>query len=179
MSSNTLTGKSNFKLYFKSLKRCELFISSLCCLGILVSLYALQVEIYKSRDKNYSAYCDIGPFSCSKVFMSRYGKGFGLMPDDSMFNLPNSIYGLIFFIIQLLLLLFRNNAVSLQLKIFLSILANIGSVYLASILYYELKDFCLVCFSLYLVNAFLLFFNYKHYQYYKFLRGLNKKKRET
>jgi len=27
----------------------------------------------------------------------RYGKGFGLFPKDSMFNIPNSIYGLAFY----------------------------------------------------------------------------------
>lgn len=36
-------------------------------------------------------------------FWNRYGKGFGLMPEDSFLNQHNSIYGLIFFIIQLLL----------------------------------------------------------------------------
>ena len=34
---------------------------------------------------------------------SKYGKGFGLMPENSILNQHNSIYGLIFFIIQLLL----------------------------------------------------------------------------
>jgi len=28
----------------------------------------------------------------------RYGKGFGLFPKDSMFNIPNPIYGLAFYI---------------------------------------------------------------------------------
>ncbi len=72
-SSGQMTNEksTNYKTYLKSLKRCELFLSSLNCLGILLALYALQVEIYKGRDKNYSAYCDIGPFSCSKVFTSR------------------------------------------------------------------------------------------------------------
>jgi hypothetical protein len=69
-TSGGANDKSNYKSYLKSLKRCELIMSSLNCLGILLALYALQVEIYKERDKNYTAYCDIGPFSCTKVFSS-------------------------------------------------------------------------------------------------------------
>ena len=48
---NQIKDKSSYKLFLKSLKRCELFLSSFCCLGILISLYALQVEIYKAKDK--------------------------------------------------------------------------------------------------------------------------------
>ena len=73
-ASNGISGndKSNYKSYLKSLKRCELIMSSLNCLGILLALYALQVEIYKGRDNSYTAYCDIGPFSCTKVFTSKF-----------------------------------------------------------------------------------------------------------
>ena len=113
-----------YKGYLKKLKHLELIISFLCILGIFICLYSIQVEIYKSRDKNYVAYCDINDWiSCSRVFnskyfsifffsnlhfivvsfLNRYGKGFGLMPENSIFDQHNSIYGLVFFIIQLLL----------------------------------------------------------------------------
>jgi len=157
--------KSLYKQSLKKLKRVELIVSSICVFGILICLYSLQVEIYSQRDKGYTALCDIGPFSCSKVFNSKYGKGFGLLPEDSPLNLPNSIFGLVFFIMQLLLLLFRNNQKALKMKIFLSVMANLGSVYLGCILYFVLQDFCIVCCSLYVVNAFLLFFNYRHFKY--------------
>jgi vitamin-K-epoxide reductase (warfarin-sensitive) len=199
--ATSISGNDNVNYkstYTKSLKRYELIMSSLNCVGILLSLYAFQVEIHKENDKSYTAYCDIGPFSCTKVFTSklvliifryvkmginklcyflRYGKGFGLIPKDSVFNLPNSIYGLIYFAIQLLLLIFRNNSRVLQFKLLLSVIANIGCVHLAGILYFILHDFCIVCFMVYVVNAFLLFYNYKHYQLFKSLNSeINKKK---
>ena len=44
----------------------------LCLLGMLVSVFALYVEINKERNSDYRAICDISEsVSCSTVFMSR------------------------------------------------------------------------------------------------------------
>ena len=46
----------------------------LCVFGIVLSVYALHVELSKERDPDYRAVCDLGESdSCSKVFTSRYG----------------------------------------------------------------------------------------------------------
>ncbi len=46
--------------------------------GLLLSAYALFVEIAKTSDTGYVAACDINAWvSCSRVFASPYGKGFG------------------------------------------------------------------------------------------------------
>ncbi|XP_064835471.1 vitamin K epoxide reductase complex subunit 1-like protein 1 [Oncorhynchus masou masou] len=79
-----------------------------CVLGILLSLYAFHVETEKSRDSNYRAMCDVSnSISCSKVFTSRWGRGFGLLGsifgNDSAMNQPNSVYGIVFYVFQLLL----------------------------------------------------------------------------
>lgn len=43
-----------------------------CCLGILVSAYALYVETRKHKDSKYKAACDLGEnMSCSRVLTSR------------------------------------------------------------------------------------------------------------
>ena len=64
--------KQNYRNYLKNSKLMEKLISSICIFGILVCLYAFQVEIHKSKDKGYVAYCDISSFiSCSKVFTSK------------------------------------------------------------------------------------------------------------
>ena len=36
------------------------------------------------------------------LFFLRWGKGFGLVQADSILNQPNTIYGIIFYIVQLL-----------------------------------------------------------------------------
>ncbi len=64
--------KQLYKEYLKKLKHLEVVIAFLGILGIFICLYSIQVEIYKTRDKNYVAYCDISDFiSCSKVFNSK------------------------------------------------------------------------------------------------------------
>ena len=93
-------------------------------LGLCLSLYALHVEtevsprlkthneaswrtwnhpFQASKDPEYTALCDISSLqmSCSKVFTSKYGKGFGLvsliLPEDHPANQPNSVYGIVFY----------------------------------------------------------------------------------
>lgn len=86
------------------IKRSELYIALTCVIGIILCLYTIKIEIFKDRDSNYKALCDFNEWiSCSKVFTSKYGKGFGLMPADSFLDQPNSIFGLAFFLIQLIL----------------------------------------------------------------------------
>ncbi|MEQ2256733.1 Vitamin K epoxide reductase complex subunit 1-like protein 1 [Ilyodon furcidens] len=79
-----------------------------CLLGILLSLYAFHVEREKARDPTYMAMCDVSSsISCSKVFSSRWGRGFGLLGsifgNDSVLNQRNSVYGILFYAFQLLL----------------------------------------------------------------------------
>ncbi len=53
----------------------------LAVLGFVLSAYALYVEVAKTTDTGYVAACDINAWvSCSRVFSSPYGKGFGLLP---------------------------------------------------------------------------------------------------
>ena len=57
----------------------------------------------KIADENYVALCDIDEtVSYSKVFTSKYGKGFGLVEllngdENHPLNQPNSLYGIIFY----------------------------------------------------------------------------------
>lgn len=45
----------------------------LCVIGLILSVYALHVELSHERDPEYRAMCDLGEsVSCSKVFSSRY-----------------------------------------------------------------------------------------------------------
>ena len=76
-----------------------------------------------------------------------------------------------------LVLLQRNN-LALKLKLFLSVVSNLGNFYLAYILYFVLKDFCIVCVSFYVINGILLVVNYKQAKCHSKLNDFisNKKK---
>ncbi|XP_025130970.1 vitamin K epoxide reductase complex subunit 1-like protein 1 isoform X1 [Bos indicus] len=81
---------------------------AVCAAGILLSIYAYHVEREKERDPEHRALCDLGPWvKCSAALASRWGRGFGLLGSifgkDGVLNQPNSIFGLIFYILQLLL----------------------------------------------------------------------------
>ncbi|KAG5854712.1 vitamin K epoxide reductase complex subunit 1 [Anguilla rostrata] len=137
----------------------------LCVFGLVLSVYALHVEVSRERDPEYRAMCDLAQsVSCSKVFTSRWGRGFGLVqllvPKDSALNQPNSVLGIIFYTLQLAL----GHSVSKRAALFLVVSSWVsvaGSLYLAAVLVFVLGDFCVVCVSTYLVNFALLYINLK------------------
>ncbi|XP_076007855.1 vitamin K epoxide reductase complex subunit 1 [Genypterus blacodes] len=135
----------------------------LCIFGFVLSIYALHVEFSKESNPSYRAMCDLGEsVSCSKVFTSRWGRGFGLVEiflgRDSALNQPNSVLGIIFYTLQMGLGLSLSKRAVLFL-VLASWVSVAGSLYLASILAFVLGDFCMVCISTYIVNFALLFTN--------------------
>lgn len=131
----------------------------LCIIGVSLSLYALYVEVAKEANASYKALCDISPsVSCSKVFTSKYGRGFGivgeLLGEDHLLNQPNSIPGIIFYSIIILLGEMKSyKAAKVQRILVFS--SNFMSIYLAYLLYFVLNDFCVICVSTYIVNLLL------------------------
>ncbi|XP_020494540.1 vitamin K epoxide reductase complex subunit 1 [Labrus bergylta] len=137
----------------------------LCVFGLCLSVYALYVEQSRERDPDYRAMCDLGEsVSCSKVFTSRWGRGFGLVQffvdKDSLLNQPNSLLGIIFYTLQMGLGMFVSKKAVVFL-VFSSWVSVAGSLYLATILTFVLGDFCMVCVSTYIINFALLFTNLK------------------
>ncbi|XP_067100204.1 vitamin K epoxide reductase complex subunit 1 [Osmerus mordax] len=136
---------------------------TLCIVGLVLSVYALHVEFSRERDPEYRAMCDLGDsVSCSKVFTSRWGRGFGLVQyfadKDSALNQPNSVLGIIFYTLQLALGQ-SGSARAAFLLVAASWVSVAGSLYLACILVFVLADFCMVCVSTYVVNFALLYTN--------------------
>ncbi|XP_078063522.1 vitamin K epoxide reductase complex subunit 1-like protein 1 isoform X1 [Mustelus asterias] len=136
-----------------------------CGLGLALSLYAFHVESSKERDATYRAMCDISEsVSCSKVFTSRWGRGFGLLGGifghDSVLNQPNGVYGVIFYLLQVLLSLTDSAMAAIALAAS-SVVSLAGSLYLAYVLFLVLHDFCLVCVTTYALNGLLFLLNYK------------------
>ncbi|XP_026492406.1 vitamin K epoxide reductase complex subunit 1-like protein 1 [Vanessa tameamea] len=134
-----------------------------CLLGILISTYALYVEMAAEMKPGYKALCDISEHaSCSKVLTSKYGKGLGIMPKDSPFKLPNCVYGVMFYSIMIFLTTFNVTSV-VKVQIALSITSLATCVYLAYLLIFVLRDFCVVCVSTYLLNIIVaILLNKKH-----------------
>ena len=121
-------------------------VTGLCLVGISLSLYAYYVETRKLNDPTYRAACDIGErMSCSRVLTSRWGRGFGLLPADSILNIPDSLFGLIYYCLSLILNRFSTSQTTARLRVLLSVLVNLGSVYLGYVLYFILQDICFVC----------------------------------
>lgn len=157
-----MTSKSNFIGVPKWERTTRI---ALCILGFMLSVYALHVELSRERDPEYRAMCDLGDsVSCSKVFTSRWGRGFGLVQyfagKDSALNQPNSVLGIIFYTLQLSLGQSSSGRAAFFLVLF-SWVSVAGSLYLACILAFVLGDFCMVCVSTYIVNFALLYTNQK------------------
>eukprot|EP01027_Heterolobosea_sp_BB2_P009256 GEZU01013666.1.p1 GENE.GEZU01013666.1~~GEZU01013666.1.p1 ORF type:complete len:175 (+),score=36.22 GEZU01013666.1:33-527(+) len=130
---------------------------ALCCVGIFLSLYAYYVEIKSNQDPNYSPLCNINDsISCTRVFNSKYG---------SIFYIPNSILGALFFSTALAMCYFKQY----DLVFLMSCCGAAGNLLFAYLLYFKLHDFCIVCNLIYLTTFALLFASYRelreHVQY--------------
>ncbi|KAL4647783.1 vitamin K epoxide reductase complex subunit 1-like protein 1-like [Arapaima gigas] len=140
-----------------------------CVLGVLLSAYALHVQRQNATDPTYEAMCDVGSaVSCSRMLSSRWGRGFGLLGSifgkNGAMNQPNSVYDLVFYVFQLLLGM-TVSAMAALILMTTSIVSVMGSLYLSYILYFVLKDFCIVSVTTYLLNLVLFVLNYKRLVY--------------
>ncbi|XP_050682186.1 vitamin K epoxide reductase complex subunit 1-like protein 1 [Leptidea sinapis] len=120
--------------------------------GILVSTYALYVELVAEANPTYKALCDISErASCSKVLTSKYSKGFGFAAEGSALKVPNCVYGIIFYCLMIFLSTL-NHTIAGNLQLLLCSTSLLTCLYLAYLLAFVLKDFCVVCVSTYFVN---------------------------
>ncbi|XP_065335089.1 vitamin K epoxide reductase complex subunit 1-like protein 1 [Cloeon dipterum] len=144
-----------------SIKQLNRVVMALAAVGVVLCVYTYVVETKKELDSSYEAMCDINEhISCTKVFTSEYGKGFGLVRliagEDSAFNVPNPVYGLVMYSSIFLFSLSPTSLTLSLIQVCQCVLANIGSIYLGCILYFVLQDFCIVCVTTYVVNFVLL-----------------------
>jgi len=120
----------------------------LAILGILISIYSIYIERKHTKQKDYKALCDIRDnVSCSKSFNSKYAK---------IFFIPNSVIGLIFYI-MIIVLIYLNYP---KIIFYLSIISVLTSLYLAYISYFKLKNYCIVCNLSYIINILILIFSF-------------------
>jgi vitamin-K-epoxide reductase (warfarin-sensitive) len=116
----------------------------LATIGFVLALYAFYVENQLREEKHYVPACDIkSNMSCSKAFTSLYGR-LGLV--------PNSLYGMFFYGLIFVLALGGYSTMI----IVLALLATLGTIYLAYVSFVKMKNYCLVCCGIYVVNILLL-----------------------
>ncbi|XP_053998311.1 vitamin K epoxide reductase complex subunit 1-like protein 1 [Hylaeus anthracinus] len=149
-------------------------ITLACVLGFAASYYAYVLGIAKEEDNSYEAMCDISErVSCTKAFLSEYGKGFGIIPESSPLYMLNSVYGLIFYTLVGALSTINKYSTS-AIVVALAVASNLATIYLAYILYMQ-NNICVICVSLYIINAIILILAVKKHR--KLSRnGTNKNK---
>ena len=142
--------KSLNKAFCSKDNNMALSLIQICSLaGLFLSVYSLHIEKRFAESKEYRAVCDISNrISCTKLFSSRYGTHFGI---------SNSLYGLLFYLILFILSLYNLN----NYLFYLSVILFIGSLYLAYVSYFKLKNYCIICHGIYLVNILILVFSYR------------------
>uniref|UniRef100_A0A1A9WWP4 vitamin-K-epoxide reductase (warfarin-sensitive) n=1 Tax=Glossina brevipalpis TaxID=37001 RepID=A0A1A9WWP4_9MUSC len=152
----------------------------ICCfVGLCVSIYATYVEVKAENNNNYKALCDLSPkVSCTAVFNTPYGKSFGLLSYlfkdiPNRWNPPNGLLGIIYYLGFIYSTFFQHHSVFI-LQIFLCVCSNLLSIYLAYLLYYVLKNFCVICISIYVINFLCLCEMIKIYKKVRLVE-LNKK----
>ncbi len=116
----------------------------LAVLGLFFSIYSYRLDYLLKKDQNYKPFCDISDrFSCSKPLLSPYNK---------MFGISNSLLGIFFYLsIIICALLCMKTAL-----FWLSITGCFASAVLFLILVTQIKSFCVVCVSMYIINVLLL-----------------------
>uniref|UniRef100_A0A915I9U4 vitamin-K-epoxide reductase (warfarin-sensitive) n=1 Tax=Romanomermis culicivorax TaxID=13658 RepID=A0A915I9U4_ROMCU len=135
-------------------------INVMAILGFCTSAYALYVELKSDEDEQYKPLCDLHEkISCSKAFMSKWGRGYGIigpiLGENHPVNLRNPIPGMMFYVLIITLAFFQNIVCAKALKL-LVIISNFASIYLALILYFGVESLCVVCVTIYVINFVLL-----------------------
>lgn len=117
-------------------------------IGFLLSIYSFYVEKKLEKNNRYKAVCDINEhISCTAAAKSKF---------SAIGGIPNSIKGMLFYPFMALLLWLGNP----QLVFFLASGSMIMTFYLIYASYVKLKNYCLVCSGVYLVNMLLFYFSY-------------------
>lgn len=116
-------------------------------LGLAASLYAFFIERKLKKDAAYKPVCDIADrVSCTRALLSEYSSTFGI---------PNSILGIVFYVIVGICAVLGWYKITLL----LSVVGVAMTIWFAYLLYFRLKIFCFVCTTIYIANIGLLLAN--------------------
>lgn len=158
-----------------------IFISS--CLSLLVSLFTELTKRKMESDSTFVPFCDFEESKCSNVLKSEYSTGFGFNFLPDVFKISNSLYGMVFYAIiaslskkhfstfdtnltlNKILLGFSNKIGVVEIQLFLSSVGIWICIWLTYVLLYIIKDLCILCISLHLLNVITIIFIVKKYRY--------------
>ncbi len=139
--------KNSFNFYY-------LFSTLFTVLGFIGSVYLTKLFFRaNSGDSSVESFCSINKsFDCVSVASSSY---------SSFLGIPLSVYGMEFYVVLLLVLvssyLFKSPIKRWEsFQFFVCFLAFFVSIILGSISAFLIKSFCVVCFSIYVINFILL-----------------------
>ncbi|EDW10544.2 uncharacterized protein Dmoj_GI21152, isoform B [Drosophila mojavensis] len=162
----------------------------LCLCGLLISIYTLYVKIQLDHDANYKAMCDLAEqVSCTAVFKSDFGRGFGLTrlvfdANSTHLHPSNGSIGIAFYTLLLAsceclqmratfryyscilfpTLAFFERRWLCQLQLLFAVLTLVLCVYLGGLLLLVLNDCCVVCVLIYGIHMLLLTEVYGRYK---------------
>ncbi len=120
----------------------------ICGIGFLLSAYSFYVEKKLEKNRRYKAVCDISDhMSCTAAAKSEY---------SAVGGIPNSIKGMFFYPFMALVSWLG----SPQVVFYLAAASLVMTFYLLYVSYFKLKNYCLVCSGVYLVNILLFYFSY-------------------
>lgn len=112
-------------------------------LGVALSLYSYLLEKTLAKNPTFKPLCDLSDkISCTAPLKSPY---------SHMLGVSNAIWGMLFYTCVILLAL-KDLTGAL---VVVSLIGVVYSIYLASLLIFKIRAWCLVCSALYLVNAIL------------------------
>ncbi|XP_020803777.1 vitamin K epoxide reductase complex subunit 1 [Drosophila serrata] len=124
----------------------------ICIMGLVISWYSLYVKFRLDADADYKPICDVHDnISCSLVFKSIYGNGFGLSSKGSP---PNGAIGCVFYVAYFLSSFFEHKWLCLA-QLLLCTVTLFLCIYLAFLLVFVFQDICLVCLAIYLIHTWL------------------------
>lgn len=137
------------------------FVSSI--LGLMVSFYTIYIEEQLKMHPGYEASCDMkvpffGVSSCSRVFSSPQAhilSYWRIVERNSSFDWSLPWIAIIYFVLTLHYPLFRRRFLKFYFGV--TALAITFNIYLAVILQFVLQEFCVVCFSNYVINAIIFY----------------------
>ncbi|XP_032586431.1 vitamin K epoxide reductase complex subunit 1 [Drosophila mojavensis] len=141
----------------------------LCLCGLLISIYTLYVKIQLDHDANYKAMCDLAEqVSCTAVFKSDFGRGFGLTrlvfdANSTHLHPSNGSIGIAFYTLLLASSFFERRWLC-QLQLLFAVLTLVLCVYLGGLLLLVLNDCCVVCVLIYGIHMLLLTEVYGRYK---------------